>query len=89
MRFEQVTLAQILLKGSALWRARLALYSQGKLSWHAALAFKGPEFIPDDEVEIEACVGASTINVRCIDTNDTVEYIYPLASVGRIKLIYA
>jgi hypothetical protein len=80
MNYDYVTSVQIHLTGSARRKAAWALYSQKKLTFREMLAFTGPHF----KGGVDVAIGHSTVNV-CVD-NGSVEYIYPLHSVGRIKI---
>lgn len=89
MIFDRASEVQIHLTTRAKWAARLALYRDGKLSWGKAMQFQGPHFKDTKDTEIEVAVGQSTVNVVVIDKRGIkpdVEYIYPLASTGRIKI---
>lgn len=55
--------------------------------WLAALRFKGPHFRSTDSVDICVAVGSSTINVGCTTDSESIEYVYPLHSVGRVKVV--
>lgn len=80
MNYDYVTSVQIHLTGSARRKAAWALYSQGKLTLRQALAFTGPHFTGG----VDVAIGHSTVNV--VVDNGSVEYIYPLHTVVRIKI---
>jgi hypothetical protein len=93
MNYDSVAFVQITLAGAARWSARRALYSQHKkhgrlAALRKALRFNGPTFVlskshqPDPSLEV--AVGRTTVNVVC---DGSAEYIYPLSTVGRIKII--
>lgn len=93
MNYDSVVYVGIILKGQALRSARLALYSQHKkhgrlAALRKALRFNGPNFVlsksNEPEPLLEVAVGHTTVNVVC---DSSVEYIYPLSTVGRIKII--
>jgi hypothetical protein len=54
-----------------------------------ALQYTGPEFQHDPQCLIKVAVGASTVNVLCIDIEMGIrtEYVYPLSSVGRCRIV--
>jgi hypothetical protein len=92
MNYDDATSVQIHLTPGARRRAALALYSQGKLTAKQAWNFTGPHFIaprPEAIVDgaptgLEVAIGATTVNV--VLEEGTVEYIYPMSQVVRIKI---
>lgn len=81
MKYADVIAVQIHLSFIAKVAARLQLIRDRKLSVFKALSFQGPHFKDLDRLQVS--VGHSTINVI---VNDDVEYIYPLHTVGRVKV---
>ncbi len=84
MTYDEVSEVQIHLNGKARRRAAWSLYLQGKLSFAAAAKYEGPHFVCPPGSFLEVAMGASTVNV-VVDSNT--EYVYPLHTVGRIKIV--
>lgn len=85
MIYDQASEVVIHLQGAALKAARRE--TRKTKGWLAAFRFKGPHFKATDKTTICVAVGASTVNVGWATAEAAGEYIYPLASVGRIKTI--
>jgi hypothetical protein len=83
MKLDSVLAVQIHLRGSALMRAKLAMVK--RLGIRKAFGYTGPRFstIEGSGKLLEVAVGQATVNVVL---NEDVEYVYPLHSVGRIKI---
>ncbi len=90
MRFDTVSRVQIHLRKRQALKAALALYLQGKIRFGEIFTYTGPDFygaVLDSQTEdtgLEVAVGHTTVNV-VIDGNT--EYVYPLNTVGRIKIV--
>lgn len=87
MRFDTVTRVQIHLRKRQALKAALALYSQGKIRFRDIFSFTGPDFVSsfvDGDTGLEVATGHTTVNVV---VDGTTEFIYPLNTVGRIKIV--
>lgn len=87
MNYRFVQQVQIILKGRALWAARISMWRTKRMSLRRALRFTGPHFdirkASNLGAACEVAIGQSTINVII----DKTEYVYPLATVGRAKIV--
>lgn len=87
MNFLPATHVIIHLQGTALWQSRWQVFKQKGLK--AALAHTGPHFNWKYN-QVAVALGSATVNIRVTDhsTDDAmVEYVYPLSTVGRIKIV--
>lgn len=88
MNFRFVEQVQIILSGRAKWAARWSNWRTGRLPFKAALKFVGPHFdlrkaADRSKATLQVAIGQSTINVVI----DKTEYVYPLSTVGRAKIV--
>lgn len=82
MKLDSVLAVQIHLQGKALIKAKLAMVK--RLGILGALRYTGPHFETTEGGSLlEVAVGQSTVNVVVAED---VEFIYPLHSVGRVKI---
>ena len=90
MNYDQVTEVSIILSGEALKSAKREI--RRTHGWRASWRYKGPHFRAGNGTALYVAVGAATVNVGCYgnDKNGasrSVEYIYPLSCVGRVKKV--
>lgn len=80
---------KIHLKGAALRRAKIDSFRRGLLTLRGALKFTGPEFKEDAHSCLSVAIGAGTVNVtvNLPGAGSAIEYVYPLDTVGRIRII--
>lgn len=92
MNYDPCTLVQIHLNRAARRAAASAMFKRrkelGRTLLQAVrdyLRYPGPLFeTQGDDGDLEVAVGQSTVNVV---VGNNIEYIYPLSTVGRIKII--
>lgn len=88
MIYDQVSEVVIHLSGAALRKARRETRrGKGLRGWLRSFRFTGPHFRATDKTDIYVSIGAATVNVGCHTDGEACEYIYPLATVGRIKTV--
>lgn len=98
MKFDRASEVQIILTGEALRNARRevckskAVEHGGGLrgylkAWLDTRGFKGPRFKASHTNQISYAIGAATVNVGWAAFGRAGEYVYPLNTVGRIKVI--
>lgn len=103
MKYDQANQVQIILTGEALKNARrevrknkAAQYRKaGKGRVASAVAayrdtreFKGPRFVTGNG-KLFVAIGAATVNVGVYGNGTSQEYVYPLSTVGRVRITAA
>lgn len=89
MRFEAAKSVQVHLRDKARKAAASSLFALGRIGWWASYNFRGPFFVSEPKKPVSVSVGHSTVNIRVPDDDGRcLEYVYPLDTVGRVKIVY-
>jgi len=80
--------AQVILKGAAKWAARYSMWRTGRLRFKSILKFAGPTFDIQRASSQGATLQAGVIGNAVHIIVDRTEYVYPLATVGRSRIVH-